>query len=266
MLESLNTFALLDMGCIAETLASDPIGTAYLLADLDPPYFQHTRWFGAGPAVKELKSVVMVYTALEVPALLTFGGKAGFSRILEDYRDELPDTCHGMIWPDHEDPIEKFYTGRRIRRMNRMGLGRNDFRPCHGGPDAEPMKRGDLEDLTALMEHYPGNYFEPAMFSEDLYYGIRVHGRLVSAGGIHTYSATHRVAALGNIVTHGDHRRQGLALRCTSSLLEKLFEKVDHVALNVEAGNAPALNCYRRLGFASRLTYTEGLYTKKEHP
>lgn len=266
MLDSLKTFALHDKGRIAEALTGDPIGAAYLLADLDPPYFQHTRWFGAGPAMENLTCVVMVYTALEVPALLTFGNEAGFERILEAFAGELPSRCNGMIWPGHQNPIEKSYTSRHLRRMNRMGLARIAFKPCHDESDAVPMGRGDLEDLTALMEHYPGNYFEPAMFSDDLYYGIRVNGRLVSAGGIHTYSPTYRVAAVGNIVTHGAHRRQGLALRCTSALLEKLFEKVDHVALNVEEGNAPAIDCYRRLGFASHLTYTEGLYCKKEHP
>lgn len=265
-------------------LAPDPIGAAYLLSDLEDPYFQHTQWFVAKSGAtktgcakvesnivetgktesNETVSVILLYTALKDPALLPFGDAAGIGAIVDQMGDAFPEKVLGMVWPDHDDALARHFDNPSGRKMIRMGLAKGAFIPCAGPDRARPMTWDDLDDLTALMEHYPGNYFEPAMFRENLYYGIRQEGRLVSAGGIHTMSPTHGVAAVGNIVTHGDCRRQGLALSCTSTLIEALLSSVDHVALNVEAGNAAAIACYERLGFSHYREYTEGVYIKKE--
>ena len=247
----------------AGALKRDPVGAAYLLADLQEPYFEHTRWFGAISSQGEIRTVLMLYTALKTPALLTFGEEDGIVEIVKQKEAELPPACTAMIWPGHEQSIEKIYYPSNKRRMIRMGLGRDDFRPCDTGMGAEPLRENDLPDLLKLMEHYPGNYFEEAMFRDGLYFGIRVEGKLVSAGGVHTVSPDHGVAAIGNIVTHTRSRRNGFASACTSVLIGSLFDQVENIALNVEASNTAAVQCYKRLGFSSHLSYNEAFYRKR---
>ncbi|MFH1998964.1 MAG: GNAT family N-acetyltransferase [Planctomycetota bacterium] len=267
MHDDLQVFTLTDRQALAKKLGPDPTGAAYLLADLEDPYFEHTRWFGAGrDPGGELVSIVLLYSALKDPAMLPYGEARGVGRILIEKARQIPDRVLGMIWPDQMEEMARFFDNPSGRSMIRMGLSKDSFIPCPGPDKAEALTWGDLGELTALMAHYPGNYFEPAMFREKLYYGVRLDGRLVSAGGIHTYSPTYGVAAIGNIVTHGSYRRRGLALSCTSTLVKALLEeeKVNHVALNVEAGNKAAISCYERLGFFHFREYIEGVFVKKD--
>ncbi|MHC4943085.1 MAG: GNAT family N-acetyltransferase [Planctomycetota bacterium] len=262
MPETLEVYTIQDRKKLADALIHDPFRAAYLLADLENPYFANTRWYAAGSDAEQLNAVILIYTALKTPALLPFGDPLGLERILEERGAELPDKAYGMIWPEHKESIGKIYDTQFDRRMIRMGLEKSDFRPAAKDWETMPLHQEDLDELTALMEHYPGNFFEPAMFRDELYYGIRMDGRLVSAGGIHTYSPTYSVAAIGNIVTHKVYRRRGLALACTAALVKMLLEEVDSIALNVEETNEPAIQCYKRLGFVPRGSYTEGLFSK----
>jgi ribosomal protein S18 acetylase RimI-like enzyme len=62
------------------------------------------------------------------------------------------------------------------------------------------------------------------------------------------------VMFLGNLAVKSDHRRQGIAsklLRVAEKLAEKWSERAIYVA--VEAGNAPALQMYSKLGFEAIL-------------
>jgi ribosomal protein S18 acetylase RimI-like enzyme len=260
----MNATTLNDPGQLARVLLADPIGAAYLLGDLEAPYFKHTRWFGACTKEGAIRTVLMVYTGLDTPVLLTYGEREGLDAILETKRHHLPGKGFGLLWPDHDPAFEKIYNPASTRRMIRMGLEARAFRPSGSADEAFPLAAKDLPELMDLMKHYPGNYFEPSMFREGLYYGIRLDGRLVSAGGVHTYSPTYGVAAIGNIVTHGDYRTRGLASSCTGALVGSLLREVDHIALNVEANNTSAIRCYEPLGFAVHMRYSEGVYRKRD--
>ncbi len=89
------------------------------------------------------------------------------------------------------------------------------------------------------------------------YFGLRVNGRLVSVAGVHVYSEQYRVAAIGNVVTHPAHRNKGYGTLVTARLCQSLLETVEHIGLNVKADNAPAMACYRRLGFEIVAPFSE---------
>jgi len=67
----------------------------------------------------------------------------------------------------------------------------------------------------------------------------------------------YRVAALGNITTHPDHRGKGLGRSVTAKLCTSLCEDVDHIGLNVKMDNRLAVSLYRSLGFEVIASYGE---------
>jgi predicted GNAT family acetyltransferase len=92
-----------------------------------------------------------------------------------------------------------------------------------------------------------------------VYYGIRVNGRLVAAAGTHVIGRTGRIAVVGNVLTQPEFRGRGYAQATTGAVTAHLLEFCDHVVLNVRADNPPALNAYRRLGYAEHVRFEERL-------
>jgi predicted GNAT family acetyltransferase len=121
-----------------------------------------------------------------------------------------------------------------------------------------PADRLRLESLYRAS--YPGNWFDARMLQSGHYYGIEVDGRLVCAAGIHAYSPVYRVAALGNLATHPDFRGRGFATAVCAKLCLMLSKSVDHIGLNVKAGNS-VVNAYERWGFVKVAEYEEALFT-----
>jgi predicted GNAT family acetyltransferase len=126
-----------------------------------------------------------------------------------------------------------------------------------------PQHAAELHALYAAS--YPENAFDPRLLATGRFFGLWEDGRLVSAAGVHVYSAAYRVAALGNIATLPARRSRGLAQRVTARLCQELLaENIALIGLNVKAGNAPALACYRRLGFTPVAEYHEWTFTAQD--
>jgi predicted GNAT family acetyltransferase len=92
-----------------------------------------------------------------------------------------------------------------------------------------------------------------------IYYGVRVHGRLVSAAGTHVINVREGVAVVGNVMTHVDYRGHDFAKMATSAVTAQLLERVPDVALNVHADNTPAVAAYARLGYGEHCRLVERL-------
>ena len=86
--------------------------------------------------------------------------------------------------------------------------------------------------------------------ADGVYYGLRVNGQLVAAAGTHVVSPGARLAVVGNVLTHIDYRGRGFATAVTGAVTAELLRTCDQVVLNVRSDNPPALNAYRRLGYA----------------
>lgn len=74
-----------------------------------------------------------------------------------------------------------------------------------------------------------------------------------------THFATPDVIEIGNIVTHPNYRRRGLASACASALARACFGLAPRVYLMVMAENDGAVAAYRALGFwpAERFAFTK---------
>ena len=102
--------------------------------------------------------------------------------------------------------------------------------------------------------------------ADGVYYGIRVNGQLVAAAGTHVVSPSARLAVVGNVLTHVDYRGRGFATAVTGAVTAELLRTCDQVVLNVRADNPPALNAYRRLGYAEHARFEERLVHRLGSP
>ncbi|NNJ09005.1 GNAT family N-acetyltransferase [Chloroflexales bacterium ZM16-3] len=107
------------------------------------------------------------------------------------------------------------------------------------GEDLPAM--GELAAIGSLLAWGPESLENGPAF------GAFVDGRLAAMAS--TRFATPDVIEIGNIVTHPDYRRRGLAAACTSALAQACFVLSPRVYLMVMADNQPAFDVYRSLGF-----------------
>jgi ribosomal protein S18 acetylase RimI-like enzyme len=228
----------------------------YALGDLDPAFWPFTTWYGDGA-----NAVFLLYTAYETPTLMALGDQPfdDLHQLLREARPVLPRTVYAHLSPgcrEALEPVERFESrGPHLK----MALAEATLN-VPGIEDVNRLTAADVPALNALYAAgYPASWFDPRQIDTGHYYGLRVNGEVVSAAGCHVYSPAQRVAALGNIVTHPDHRGRGQAAAVTARLCTEVLKTVDHVGLNVKADNAVAVRCYERLGFRPVAEYEEAL-------
>ena len=102
------------------------------------------------------------------------------------------------------------------------------------------------------------------MLETGRYVGIRRDGELACVAGIHVWSPTWGVAALGNVATLPALRGTGLATAACARLCRVLLDDgIDVISLNVRRDNAGAIRAYEKLGFAHAADYVEVPLTKR---
>ncbi|MFO0749942.1 MAG: GNAT family N-acetyltransferase [Myxococcota bacterium] len=257
-----------DLERVRSVLAQDPIAAAYMLGDLDPTYAHHCTWWVASEGGKDV-AVLQVYNGLSAPVVLTYGAPAGIAAIATSQLEDLPWRAHVHLSPDHLAALQPTFAFERLRPMMRMGVHadglRADVRPP--GPEYQAVARlghRDTGDIVALSQFYPDSFFEPHQLSSGHYYGIRTaQGQLVSVAGVHIVSHTDRLAAIGNVVTHPEHRGRGLSTACTAHLAGALAHAgMNLLVLNVQRENEEARRVYEKLGFREHCTYLEGFLVR----
>jgi len=272
-----------DLERVRAVLQRDAITTAYMLGDLDPVYAPYCQWWiaraaGSGGSAGSGESggpsgdvaVLQVYTGLSAPVVLTHGTAEGVAAIVAAFRDDLPGRAHVHLDPTHHPVLEAHFHFERVRPMMRMGLRSSELASDMPAPGSgyEPITRlghRDTGDIVALSAFYPDSFFEPHQLSSGHYYGIRTSGarELVSVAGLHILSRTDGLAALGNIVTHPEHRGRGLSTACTAHLSRALRDEgIPLLVLNVQHDNVHARRIYEKLGFREHATYLEGFLVR----
>jgi predicted GNAT family acetyltransferase len=118
------------------------------------------------------------------------------------------------------------------------------FTPPFVEPGYQPQRLGpaDAPDLLDLYAAFPESVFRAETVTTGCYYGIRVDGRLVAAGGTHVVTPEYGVAVIGSIFTHPDARGRGYATQVTGAITaDRLRQGCRGVTLNVFTRNAPAI-------------------------
>lgn len=248
-----------DVSEVRAALRGDPVGCAFMLADLDQPLDEYCTWFAAGP-IGHPKGVLLLYAGLRTPAIITYGQSGAMDEIVERFAGQLPDLALLQMQPHHLAAIDRRFKSEFLRPMLRLGLAAQDFVPPRAVPfDVLTLSHRDTGDIIELQQHYLDSFFEPAQLDLGHYYGVRIDGRLVSMAGVHALSKSSSVAVLGNIVTHPEHRGRGYSTACCGRLCEGLIQQgFDALALNVERRNRSAVRVYEKLGFRYHDTFIEG--------
>lgn len=250
-----------DRAEIAALLRADPALHVYELGDLDDFFWPHTTWY----ADPRRRAVALLYTGAELPTLLAITPPAGtpaLRALLGGLPPVLPRRFYAHLTDGVDDVLAADYTATPHGEHLKLALTDAGRLAAVDTAAVRPLTTADQEDILGLYAaSYPGNWFDPRMLETGQYVGLRRAGQLVAVAGVHVYSRVQRVAAVGNIATHPDHRGQGLATAVSAALCRRLLDSVSTIGLNVKADNAAALACYRRLGFTPVATYTEATFT-----
>jgi ribosomal protein S18 acetylase RimI-like enzyme len=244
-----------DRELIRAFLERDRLFAAYALADLEDREAARTRW-GIARSGDEVVSLVLEYGGPSPQPLFISGRDDGVQAILREVIK--PSIAYVACLPASVRAVESRYRLEAGPQMVRMWVDRATFRPAFD-PGVEPLTAGDAGELNRLYRLGFGSWLPPQAIAEGVYRGIRVNGRLVAAAGTHVIGRNARIAVVGNVLTQPEYRGRGYAQATTAAVTAELLEFCDHVVLNVRSDNPPALNAYRRLGYAEHVRFEERL-------
>jgi len=248
-------------------LLKDPVLFAYHIGDLDDFYFPDCQWAVTHNTRSAIEDALLIYLGCETPTLLAFGLSDSFESLLADYLPIAPRKFYCHFQRQHRAVFRSFANETSLGTHLKMSLDstifdRSSWSMSSNEPDTivrlSDVDEPALRDLFAVA--YPDNYFVPRMLQTGKYYGVSEGGRLIAVAGVHVSSNRDRIAVLGNITTHPEHRGRGLATRLTAHLCAELIEEKKQLCLNVKADNEAAINCYQKLGFVKVHEYEEALF------
>jgi RimJ/RimL family protein N-acetyltransferase len=250
-----------DRALLRTFMERDRLFAAYAICDLEDREFPRTRWAGAF-AGNDLTAIGMEYSGLTPQPLFMMGDSDGIEAILREVL--RPRAAYLAARTESMAAVERLYRVDQGPPMVRMWVDRAHFTPFPA--DVRRLHPGEIGELNRLYQLGFASWLPSSSIAEGVYYGIRVNGKLVSAAGTHVVSPRARLAVVGNVLTHVDHRGRGYATAVTGAVTAELLEVCDQVVLNVRADNPPALQAYRRLGYAEHVRFEERLVHRIASP
>ena len=243
-----------DRGELRAFLETDRLLAAYAICDLEDREFAKTRWGGAfeGP---QMVAIALEYSGVTPQPLFVMGRPDCIEAILRDVI--RPRAAYVAVLPSALHAVEATYRLDQGPQMVRMWVDRARFRPYPA--DVRRLLPADIGELNRLYQLGFASWLPSSSIADGVYFGIRLGGRLVAAAGTHVISREARLAVVGNVLTHVDYRGRGFATAVTGAVTAELLRTSDQVVLNVRSDNPPALQAYRRLGYAEHVRFEERL-------
>ncbi len=256
-----------DRPVIAGHLLRDRELNIYQLGDLDDFYWPYTRWYAWQPA-GQVEAIVLYFTGLSLPTLISLDrtNLAASKSLLARLTGQLPGRFYAHLLPEHLETLLGEYEAESMSSCLKMTLS----------PDIELSEPTGITPIRLTAEiadelkefydaAYPGNWFEPQMLNAGFYYGLREHGELIAAAGVHVVSPRYRVAALGNVVTAPSQRGRGLGDKLARFVcLQLRAGGIELIGLNVNRDNRAARNIYEKIGFVITTEYEEAMLVRRE--
>jgi GNAT superfamily N-acetyltransferase len=247
-----------DKAPIAAFCRENPFLHLYSLGDLDDFFWKYTTWFGLIDGTR-LRELVLLYQGPSVSTLLGLSEDIlEMKNLLESIVGFLPRRFNAHLSPGLEEVLAQHYLIKPYGKNYKMMMDDKSVIKNFDYSGVTRLSTDDHESIRELYEQgYPGNWFDSRMLETNQYFGIREGNKLVSIAGVHVYSETYRVAALGNITTLPRYRAKGFGKKVTGRLCQSLLEKTDHIGLNVKSDNQYAICLYENLGFKKFASYNE---------
>jgi ribosomal protein S18 acetylase RimI-like enzyme len=243
-----------DRGQLRAFLETDRLLAAYAICDLEDREFGKTRWAGAFEGDR-LVALALEYSGITPQPMFVMGRRDGIEAILRDVI--RPRAAYVAALTDALPAIEASYRLDPGPQMVRMWVDRGRFRPYPA--DVRRLLPADIGELNRLYQLGFASWLPSSSIADGVYFGVRLGGRLVAAAGTHVISREARLAVVGNVLTHVDYRGRGFATAVTGAVTAELLRTADQVVLNVRSDNPPALQAYRRLGYAEHVRFEERL-------
>jgi len=243
-----------------EILGKAPAFNAYAIAHLDASLFPLATFYLAESGAA---SAVLVHAR---------GGPGPATHVWGDARlagalVSLHPGPRGSMFtcePGHMDEMLGAFNLWRPQTMLRMSIDRDSFvPPAERGP-VRRLLAADAPDLNRLYSmEGEGIFYSGRHIRDGAYFGALNRGRIVAAAGTHIYSKAARVAVVGNVFTHPDFRRHGLATAVTAVVTAQLLEDCDLVVLSVDPANRSARHVYEALGYVEAGRIVEAMATRR---
>jgi RimJ/RimL family protein N-acetyltransferase len=250
-----------DRALLRGYLERDRLFAAYAICDLEDREFGRTKW-GVATQGGEIVAVGMEYGGLTPQPMFVMGANDGISAILREV--VKPRAAYLAGKTESMPAVMQHYRVDGGPPMIRMWVDRARFQPAPA--HTERLLPVEVSELNRLYQLGFAAWLPSSAIAEGVYFGIRVNGRLVAAAGTHVISRQARLAVVGNVLTHGDHRGRGYAKAVTSAVTAELLRYCDEVVLNVRSDNPPAIQAYTRLGFVEHTRFEERLVRRASSP
>ena len=252
-----------DRALLRDFLERDRLYAAYAICDLEEREFGRTRWGGRATTATRSSASSSSTPARPRSHCSSWAAPTASSAILRDVI--RPRAAYIALRPEILPAVEAHYRVDPGPPMVRMWVDRAHFRPYPATVAAPPAGR-DRRPQPAVPARLRVVAAVERASPRACTTAIRVNGRLVAAAGTHVVSPTARLAVVGNVLTHIDYRGRGFATAVTGAVTAELLRTCDQVVLNVRADNPPALNAYRRLGYAEHMRFEERLIHRLGSP
>ena len=250
-----------DRALLRSFLERDRLFAAYPICDLEDREFGRTRW-GIATHGSEVVALAMEYGGLTPQPMFVMGDNEGISSILRDA--VRPRAAYVAGKTESLAAVGRHYRLDTGPPMIRMWVDRARFQPMPA--QVERLLPVEVGELNRLYQLGFAAWLPSSAIAEGVYFGIRVNGRLVAAAGTHVVSRQARLAVVGNVLTHSDHRGRGYAKAVTSAVTAELLRYCDEVVLNVRSDNPPAIAAYTRLGYLEHTRFEERLARRIASP
>jgi ribosomal protein S18 acetylase RimI-like enzyme len=254
---------------LTELFERDRAVHSYGLADLEEPFWSQGRWFRRGDAAVG----VLDLEGAEVAIVYCVSARAN-----DETLALLVDLAESGALPAHSfltgplgvaAALEPWFSVRWCAPHTRMWLA--DLGALRAaGPEPvdsgiRPLDAASLPAVERLFVEAPDSsrFFTPSMLDSGHYVGRFDAHRLVAMAGVHVVSERFRVAAIGNVVTHPDHRGRGHGTDLVRAVCRGLAPTIDVISLNVSEENVVARRLYDRLGFESVIPFDEGEFVAR---
>lgn len=241
-----------DREMLRDFLEQDRLFAAYAICDLDEREFARTRWAVAMDRGRPI-SVALEYSGIAPQPVFVMGEPDGVEAILEEII--RPRIAYVAAHTELLPAVEKSYRLDPGGPMVRMWVDRATF--IHTPGIAKRLHPSDAPDLNRLYDLGFASWLPADAVARGVYFGIRINGRLVAAAGTHVVSRDARLAVVGNVMTHREHRGKGYAKQTTAAVTAELLRTSDQVVLNVRGDNPPALAAYRAIGYREHTRFEE---------